>query len=92
MSEARPGWRIELHRDAEKILRKLPKDLLNCIRARIRELRDDPRPVGCKRLAGYDNLYRIRVGDWRISYAIEEDQLVILVLEIATRGDSYRNL
>jgi mRNA-degrading endonuclease RelE of RelBE toxin-antitoxin system len=37
---------------------------------------------------GYDNLYRIRVGDWRISCAIEDDDLVILVIEIAPRGNA----
>jgi len=55
-------------------------------------LAKNPRPAGCKKLSGFDNLYRVRVGDWRISYAIEDERLVILVLEIAPRGDAYRNL
>ena len=55
-------------------------------------LAKNPRPAGCKKLSGFDNLYRVRVGDWRISYAIEDERLVILVLEIALRGDAYRNL
>jgi mRNA-degrading endonuclease RelE of RelBE toxin-antitoxin system len=39
---------------------------------------------------GTKNLYRIRVGEWRISYAVEKDKLIILVVEISTRGDAYR--
>lgn len=58
----------------------------------IDELADIPRPQGCKKLAGFDNLYRIRKGDWRISYAIEEDQLVVLIVEVEKRGDAYKNL
>jgi len=85
-------WRIEIHRDAEKILKRLPKDLLSRIWARIRERENDPRPSDCKNLKGYENLYRIRVGIWRISYAIEEDRLIILILEVAPRGDANRTL
>ncbi len=85
-------WKVIIHRRAEKVLYRLPKDALERIRAAIRKLTQDPKPEGCKKLAGYDNLYRVRVGDWRISYAIEEEQLIILILEIAPRGDAYRNL
>ena len=63
-------------------------------RARIQELKrglaEAPRPLGGKKLQGYDNLFRIRVGDWRISYAVEDDRLIVLVLEVAPRGDAYR--
>lgn len=58
----------------------------------IDELAKVPRPHGCKKLAGHDNLYRVRKGDWRISYAIEDDRLVVLVIEVATRGNAYRDL
>ncbi len=91
MSDVNPHWHIVLHRDAEKILQKLPKNLLDRIRAKIYELRDNPRPKGCKKLAGHNNLFRIRMGEWRITYAIVDDELVILILEISTRGSAYRN-
>jgi mRNA interferase RelE/StbE len=45
-----------------------------------------------QKLAGHENLYRVRAGDWRISYAAEAERLVLLVLEIAPRGGAYRNL
>jgi mRNA interferase RelE/StbE len=52
----------------------------------------EPRPSGCKKLVGkqFDNLYRIRVGDWRILYAIEDDRLVVLILDVVRRDQAYR--
>ncbi|MCC7352311.1 MAG: type II toxin-antitoxin system RelE/ParE family toxin [Anaerolineae bacterium] len=79
-------------RQAEKALRRLPRDLLRRIERAISDLAEDPRPSGCVRLVGYGNMYRIRVGDWRISYAVEDEQLVILIVKIAPRGSAYRNL
>jgi mRNA interferase RelE/StbE len=90
MSEPRQNWRIILDRQPKKIMRRLPQSLLQRIDRKIRSLADDPRQAGCKKLAGYDNFYRVRVGDWRISYAIEDDQLIVLVVEVAPRGGAYR--
>ncbi len=85
-------WRIIIHRKAEKMLKRLDGDILVRVRAAIRELASEPRPNGVKKLTGYENFFRIRVGDWRIIYAIEDDQLIVLVLEISTRGGAYRDL
>ena len=40
---------------------------------------------------GHENLFRIRVGDWRIIYAIEDEQLIILILTVAPRSGTYKN-
>ncbi len=85
-------WQVIIHRKAEKILKRLDGDVLKRIRAAIRGLGSEPRPTGVKKLAGYENLFRIRVGDWRIIYAIEDDKLIVLILEISTRGGAYRDL
>ena len=58
----------------------------------IDDLAENPRPHGCKKLEGHDDLYRIRKGDWRISYAVKDEQLLILVIEVAQRSSAYRNL
>jgi mRNA interferase RelE/StbE len=71
-------------------MRRLPANLVQRIDKAIRTLALNPRPRGCRKLVGYENLYRIRVGDWRISYAVEDDQLVVLVIEVASRGDAYQ--
>jgi len=92
MSESRGAYRILISKSARKILEKLPKNLLSRISKAIDGLAGNPRPEGCKKLEGYDNLYRIPVGEWRISYAIEDDQLIVLVIEVAPRGGAYRTL
>lgn len=84
-------YQVIIHRKAEKILKRLDGDLRERVRTAIRELADEPRPMGVKKLAGYENLFRIRVGDWRIIYAVENDTLIVLVLEISTRGGAYRD-
>lgn len=92
MSERQGEYKILVSKEARKVLQKLPKNLLVRISKAIDGLAGDPRPEGCKKLEGYDNLYRIRTGDWRISYAIEDDQLIVLVIEVAPRGGAYRKL
>ncbi len=53
-------------------------------------LADDPRPPGVVKLKGDDNLWRVRVGEWRIVYEIHDRQLIVLVLRVAHRRDVYR--
>jgi mRNA interferase RelE/StbE len=90
MPKAERRWQVLIDRQPEKVFRRLPKPLLQRIREAISGLAKDPWPPGSKKLTGYDSLYRIRVGDWRISYAVEEDRLIVLVIEVAPRGDAYR--
>jgi mRNA interferase RelE/StbE len=88
----RPNWRVVIMNDPAKVLGKLPKDLINRIRKVVDELANEPLPAGTKKLVGHENIYRIRVGDWRISYAVEQERLIILILEISPRGGAYRTL
>lgn len=90
MSEKKT-WRIEIHRIAEKGIKKLPRELVRTVWDRIRSLETDPYPKGCIRLQGSQDLYRFRVGDFRIIYAVLEDQLLILVLEVGPRSSVYKN-
>lgn len=53
-------------------------------------LGENPRPDGYIKLKGSDNLFRIRVGPYRIIYTIQDDKLIVLVLEIGDRKDIYR--
>ena len=92
MSDKPGEYKVLISKPARKILQKLPKNLLSRISHAIDSLARNPRPEGCKKMEGYDNLYCIGVGDWRISYAIEEDALIVLVIEVAPRGGTYRNL
>jgi len=84
-------WKVLIHRRAEKRLKRLHGKILTRIRTAISELANEPRPTGSKKLVGHENFYRIRVGDWRIIYVIEDDKLIVLVLDIAPRGGIYKN-
>lgn len=84
-------WEVLIHRRAEKRLKRLHGSILARIREAINALAFDAHPNGSKKLIGHENFYRIRVGDWRIIYAIEDDKLIILVLDVAPRGGIYKN-
>lgn len=56
---------------------------------RIAALAEDPRPAGVEKLSG-DDKYRIRQGDYRILYLIEDDMLVITIVRVGNRRDVYR--
>lgn len=84
------SYRIELTRSAEKDLRKIDKSKVAAIYREIERLETDPRPHGVKKLAGADRTYRIRIGDYRVVYEIEDEVLLVLVIRIAHRKDVYR--
>jgi mRNA interferase RelE/StbE len=83
-------WTILVSRNAERVLDRLPSNLVQRIDRKILALAGDPRPRGCKKLEGHANIYRVRVGGWRVSYALEDAELIILVIEVAPRGRAYR--
>ena len=80
-------WQVIVLREPEKLLTRLPRDVRQRLSKAIDDLETNPHPSGSERLTGYD-LYRLRVGDWRIIYQIKDNQLLVLVLEIGTRGGS----
>jgi mRNA interferase RelE/StbE len=85
-------YTIEIREDATKAAEKLPRKMRDAIYAAVAGLADNPRPQGCKKLAYAEPLYRIRVGDYRIIYTIQDKRLVVLVIHIAHRKDVYRRL
>jgi mRNA interferase RelE/StbE len=92
MTESKRRWEIQQARNVERVLQRLPRNLFERIDRAILALAEDPWPPGCKKLRGmgYDNHWRIAVGGWRISYAVENAELIILIIEVAPRGDAYR--
>jgi len=71
------------------MLTKLPASVHDKIIQAILTLTHSPRPVNCKKLKGYQNSWRIRVGDYRIIYEIEDKILRILIIAIGHRKDIY---
>ncbi len=86
-------WELEYERDARKQLRAIRDRVeLHRIEQALLQLRRNPRPAGVKKLSGHIDLWRIRVGDWRIVYRIEDGRLLILIVTVAKRGEVYRKL
>ena len=83
-------FEIEISQTAEKQLKKLPeKDQLRLVRAMLM-LSEERLPRGSRKLKGYDDVFRIRVGRYRVLYSISESRLVVLILKIGHRKDIYR--
>jgi mRNA interferase RelE/StbE len=83
-------YRIEVSATAERQLRKLPRtDQVRIIRV-IQALSTEPRPPGCRKLAGQADVFRVRTGRYRVLYSIEDRRLVIIVLKVGDRKDVYR--
>jgi mRNA interferase RelE/StbE len=72
-----------------KDLKKIPKNDLEKILSRIEKLGDDPRSMGCEKLTG-EELYRIRQGNYRIVYSIQDNELTVWVIKVGHRKDVYR--
>jgi mRNA interferase RelE/StbE len=83
-------YAIIIKPSAVKSLDKPPRPIRRRVLDAFEELRTNPRPAGCVKLAGDENLWRIRVGDYRVVYEIHDNLLVVLVLSIAHRKDIYR--
>ena len=83
-------YTVTIKSSARRALSKLPNDAAERIARAIDELESNPRPHGVKKLAGHENLWRVRVGDYRIVYTIEDNRLLVLVVKIGNRGDVYR--
>lgn len=77
---------------AEKELGKLDRQVARRIARAVAALGANPRPAGCRPLAGYDELWRIRVGDYRVIYTIKETELLVLALRIAHRSEVHRRI
>ncbi len=83
-------YRVALKPSADRALQKLPHDVQRRIVGEVAMLAHDPRPAGVVKLAGDDNLWRIRIGNYRVVYEIHDDRLLVLVLRVAHRKDVYR--
>jgi mRNA interferase RelE/StbE len=74
---------------AQKELAQLPRSAYEHVREAIRDLGHEPRPAGCLKLTGREG-WRIRVGDHRVIYEIDDDQQSVTILHIGHRRDVYR--
>ena len=87
-----PNYQLKLAPAAVRQLNKLAKLIQQKIFRRCELLELNPRPMDCKKLSGSDSFYRIRMGDYRIIYTIQDKELLILIVKIAHRKHIYRNI
>lgn len=83
------SYRLDITPKAEKEYLRLPKPAQEKARQKIILLEDSPRPYGSKRLKNTD-FHRLRVGDYRIVYSINEEDRLVKILSIEHRKDVYR--
>ena len=91
MTAESPPYSIEYARPAAKSLGRLEKETARRTRDAIDKLAADPHPHGLIKLAGPDELCRIRVGDYRVIYAVIDERVVVLILRIAHRREVYQS-
>ena len=82
-------YNIEIKKSAAKEIENLPKRELQTVLHKIHSLTENPRPHGCEKLSGQDK-YRVRCGDYRVLYTIEDIVLIVCVVKVGHRKDVYR--
>ena len=82
-------YSVELKVSARKELERLPAKLIERIFPKLEGLASEPRPTGCKKLKGGQREWRIRVGDYRVVYTIDDEKLLVSVMRIRHRSEVY---
>ena len=83
-------YRIEFSPTAERQFKKLSKEVQIRLKHRIDNLAENPFPRGVKKLSAEENIYRLRIGDYRIIYQVQGKALLILILKLGHRKNVYR--
>ncbi len=82
-------YRVTIAPAAARAIRSLDRPVQVRIIRAAEALAQDPRPPGSRKLVG-ENRWRLRVGDWRVVYQVEDARLIVLVVRVGHRGDVYR--
>ena len=82
--------RIQVSRTAERALSELAVDGRERVVRAIQALAQTPFPAGCRKLTGYDDVFRIRVGPYRVLYSVNAGALIVIVLKAGHRKNVYR--
>ncbi|WP_435549074.1 type II toxin-antitoxin system RelE family toxin [Desulfobacterium sp. N47] len=83
-------YKITFSKDADKALRRMPRNVSQSIANKIKELANNPYEMrNVKKLTKHPG-YRLRVGDWRIVYTINDNEFLIHVINVKTRGEIYK--
>ena len=85
-----PVYEVYLERAAERNLRRLSAQDFHRILPHIKALAGNPRPPGCRKITGSTSDWRIRIGDYRVLYEIDDDAKAVRVMRIRHRREAYR--
>lgn len=83
-------YEVYLEHAAEKDLKKLPEKVFHRMITQIESLRENPRPTGCRKITGSKQDWRIRIGDYRIIYEIDENSRAVNIMRVRYRREAYR--
>lgn len=86
------GYTIRVKASVDADIAPLPRDVVLRIFQRIQALSENPSPSGVRKLSGAEHLYRIRVGDYRIIYAVHHEEREVVILYVRHRRSAYRGL
>jgi len=83
-------YKVEWKNSAKKELKRLPRQVIVKVISAVEKLLDNHYPAGSKKLVGTEHTYRLRTGDYRIVYSIQNDRLIIEIIRVAHRKDVYK--
>jgi mRNA interferase RelE/StbE len=84
------SYAVVISKSVQKQIDNLPSDIIERVIEKIQSLASEPRPDGVVKLKGSDNEYRIRIGDYRVRYEIDDDSQLVQILQCKHRKDVYR--
>ncbi len=84
------SYQVEFSKRATKQFKAISLEIQLRLRPKIDALADEPRPSGVVKLSGEADLYRIRVGDYRVVYRVEDENLIVLIIKLGHRNEIYR--
>ncbi|MEW6546693.1 MAG: type II toxin-antitoxin system RelE/ParE family toxin [Bacillota bacterium] len=85
-------YEVFLERTARKDLEALPARVFRQVIACVRGLAHNPRPPGARKIVGSDNAWRVRVGDYRVVYEVDDAAFRVIVYRVRHRKEAYRGL
>lgn len=83
------SYKVTIKKSAQKEIKALPKNVIKRVLNKIKQLAEEPRPSGCRKIVGTENTWRIRVGNYRIIYNVFDEILLIEVIAVKHRKDAY---
>jgi mRNA interferase RelE/StbE len=83
-------YEVYIERAAERDLRRLPSHIFASIITHVKALASDPRPPACRKIVGTSDCWRIRVGDYRVIYQVDDSVKAVRIMRARHRRDAYR--